>query len=817
MNEAHQRFSPNALLFFCFVLFCLSSTGMTASQLVGWPSSIVPVTPRTNIVAIANGYAHHVALQADSTVMVWGDNTFNQTNAPLGLSNVVAIAAGSYHSLALKSDGTVAAWGGYDHEPISVPSLLSNVVAIAAGGMQSLALKVDGTVVGWGDTGVQSGLTNIVGTAAGTASCLALKADGTVLGWGDNTYGQISIPSGLSNVIAIAVGSSFSLALKADGTVLGWGDNTYGQISIPSGLSNVIAIAAGYTHSVALLANDTVVAWGDNRTGQTNVPVGLEGVTAVAAVGQQDLALLGDGSPYITTGMPDRSVVTGGTSCFYVSASGVSPLDYQWRLNGTNIADATGVSLTLSNMDMAEAGIYSVVASNALGTTSIGAQLTVVPIAIAIQPQSLFAFPGITTALSVMAVGSGPISYQWQFNGANLDGATNSTLAFTNITGDQAGTYSVVVSNRFGVVSSISVAVTVGILAAWGEDAGFGEASVPAGLSNVLGIAAGLRHNSVLLSDGTVTSWGAYYNGTNALVPMVTPPGLSNVLAVAAGEWHSLALKSDGTVVAWGDDEAGEVDVPPGLSNVVAIAAGYYHSLALKSDGTITIWGSNSGGQTNPPPGLTNVVAIAGGGDLSMSLKSDGTVVVWGDNSYGQTNQPPGLTNVIAIAAGIHYCLALNADGTVTGWGADVNDAPVAPPPGVSNILAICAGEQDQLALRKDGTLVAWGRGWGGTTNIPVGLTNVVAIAAGAYHHLALVDSKPPILKVPLANPLCTTNLFSVSLPSTSGRIYALEYATSIVNNQWTALPLVPGSGRTLVLEDPTANSSARFYRVLQW
>jgi len=40
-----------------------------------------------------------------------GDNTWNQTNVPAGLSNVVAIAAGGYHSLALKQNGTVAVWG----------------------------------------------------------------------------------------------------------------------------------------------------------------------------------------------------------------------------------------------------------------------------------------------------------------------------------------------------------------------------------------------------------------------------------------------------------------------------------------------------------------------------------------------------------------------------------------------------------------------------------------------------------------------------------------------------------------------------------
>jgi len=65
-----------------------------------------------------------------------------QANTPIGLGNVVAIAAGYAHSLALTAEGRVVAWGynGYRDRGIAtdVPSGLSNVVAIAAGGMHTL-------------------------------------------------------------------------------------------------------------------------------------------------------------------------------------------------------------------------------------------------------------------------------------------------------------------------------------------------------------------------------------------------------------------------------------------------------------------------------------------------------------------------------------------------------------------------------------------------------------------------------------------------------------------------------------------------------
>jgi phage-related tail fiber protein len=81
-----------------------------------------------------------MALKADGTVLVWGNNIDGETNVPPGLSNVVAIAAGAYHCLALKSDGNVVAWGANDSGQTNVPAWLNHVVAIVAGANHTLAL-----------------------------------------------------------------------------------------------------------------------------------------------------------------------------------------------------------------------------------------------------------------------------------------------------------------------------------------------------------------------------------------------------------------------------------------------------------------------------------------------------------------------------------------------------------------------------------------------------------------------------------------------------------------------------------------------------
>lgn len=158
-------------------------------------------------------------------------------------------------------------------------------------------------------------------------------------------------------------------------------------------------------------------------------------------------------------------------------------------------------------------------------------------------------------------------------------------------------------------------------------------------------------HSLALKADGTVVAWGENYSGQSSV-----PAGLTDVIAIAAGGYHSLALKADGTVVAWGENYFSQSSVPAGLTGIVAIAARSEASLALKSDGTVVEWGYQS---QSTPSGLTDVVAIDGGLAHFLALKSNRTVIAWGANSEGQTATPVNLGQVIACAAGGGHSLAL--------------------------------------------------------------------------------------------------------------------------------------------------------------
>ena len=329
----------------------------------------------TNIVSIAAGSHHNLAVTTDGTVVAWGYGYYGQTNVPAGLNGVVAVAAGGYHSLALKNDGTVIGWGNDGFGQIDIPANLLNVVAIDAGDFHSMALQADGTVVVWGydsdnELMAPPGLNNVVAIAAGNTHALALINDGTVAGWGYSD-GDQNVPLDLNNVVGIAAGLGHNIALKADGTVLAWGDNTYGENNVPAGLNNVAAIASGDFHGVAATSDGKVVAWGNNYYGQLNVPSTLNGVVAVSGGALHTMAL--SLAPVIVSQPKNQTASAGQSVSFQVGVSSSLPTTYQWQWNGLDLAGATDATLTLADSQNANAGNYSVVVSNSAGSASSAA------------------------------------------------------------------------------------------------------------------------------------------------------------------------------------------------------------------------------------------------------------------------------------------------------------------------------------------------------------------------------------------------------------------------------------------------------------
>jgi len=181
-------------------------------------------------------------------------------------------------------------------------------------------------------------------------------------------------------------------------------------------------------------------------------------------------------APRITLQPKSQTVVAGAVVNFNVTASGSSPLSYQWRRNGKNLADTgelngtASSTLGIAGAQAADAGVYTVVVSNAKGSaTSAGATLSVgLPPVITATPASQTVAVGATALFSVTATGTAPLTYVWQKDGTNLanhgriSGATLARLAIHGALPSDAGGYSVTVSNKVGTAfTSPAAALTV--------------------------------------------------------------------------------------------------------------------------------------------------------------------------------------------------------------------------------------------------------------------------------------------------------------------------------------------------------------------
>ncbi len=284
-----------------------------------------------------------------------------------------------------------------------------------------------------------------------------------------------------------------------------------------------------------------------------------------------------------------------------------------------------------------------------------------------------------------------------------------------------------------------------GYVVAWGDNS-YEQISVPGGLTNIVGVAAGIESSLALTADGRVIAWGASSYG------ITTPPTtVTNVVRISAYYYHALALRGDGIVVDWGSNLNGQSHpAPPWLSNVTAVSAGGWHRLALRADGSVVAWGNYSGNATNTA-GLSNIVAIAAGNGVSVAVRSNGNLAILGSGVGGESLMPASASNVTEVAASDGQVVVVRADGRVVAWGNNQYGRTNVPSD-LTNVLSVAAGRTHNLALRQDRTLAAWGDNSYEQIRIPPGLTNVLAIAAGNHHSLAVVgrnDGSPVVIRHP--------------------------------------------------------------------
>ncbi len=788
------------------------------------------------VVAIAAGYGHSLALCDDGQVASWGWNGGGQLGVPgiedravpgrvettgvLAGKQVVRIAAGSFHNLALCSDGTLAAWGSNTFGQLGnnlssaafVPVRVDlngvlagkRIVAIAAGYQHSLALCSDGTLAAWGNnesgqlgigsiespkrvpvqvitTGALAGKT-VIGIAAGDDHSLAWCSDGSAVAWGTNNAGRLGdgtttrrdAPVAVNSsgalagksVTAITAGAHHSLALAADGSAIAWGDNPFGQLGINSNTGATLPTAV---HGAGLAAGERFMTLVAGRASLHTLALVASPPKPLAATLAAD-GITGDGATL------RGSVRPNGGSADIAFEYGLTP-DYGHRIEATPAtAGGTGTLPASARIEGLISGAtyhYRILATSPAGVFA-GADRTFTA--------------GDDAALASLVTSAG--SFDHPFTPGRLEYRATLPFAISSVTVTavpaRAGA---TVAINGGGAATVAVpagesTITVEVAAPSGTPrqayrihltrlpetfrfATAGEVPVrtahfaPAGLSASfeLGFAPlpGTRL-TVVENTGDGRIRGTFANLAQGEMVTLDFGGRSYRFAAHyfGGDGNDLVLEwASNRLFGWGFGSTPRSFLPTpadpsGIiprSPIVAVAAGQSHRITLHADGSLAGWGSNDDGQLgNGASGTSSTTPVA----------VDQRGVLAGKQ-------------VVRIAAGERHTLALCSDGTVAGWGHNFYGAigpagasrqavPVAIPvqslaPGKA-VVGIAAGAISSYAWFDDGTIAAWGSnqygqlGNNSTFNSPAPVLvsrsgalagiKVVSVVAGDHYAAAL-------------------------------------------------------------------------------
>ena len=422
---------------------------------------------------------------------------------------------------------------------------------------------------------------NAAGDAISTAATLVVS--------------EANIPAGLTSQplpLTVVTGSEAVFAAAARGTEAlsyQWRFNGTPILGANSAVLKLPAVTSAAAGSYSIEVS--------NALGRA---VSVDAVLTVNAVGSATPLV----APNIVTAPVDVTVGVGHTATFGVGAGGTSPLSYQWRRNGADIPGATAAVYTIAAAGESDNGDeFAVVVSNAAGSVGSGpAVLRVIDATspqapqISTQPAPLAVLPGGTATLAVAASGTAPLAYQWSRNGTPIAGASGAVLVLANVTGLDAGSYSVNVSNGVGNIGSnaaplivIGAPAITNPPAATAADAGknatfsvgaTGDALRYQWTRNQVGIpgatAASYTTPALTNADNGAVYGVIVYNGAGLLIS----PGAVLTVAAAPAQWQSAA--------AIETDDTGDAQTP----SIAVNAAGHAVAVWMQPGGGvgINIW-----------------------------------------------------------------------------------------------------------------------------------------------------------------------------------------------------------------------------------
>ena len=455
-------------------------------------------------------------------------------------------------------------------------------------------------------------VTNIVGTLASSSATLTVLVPPTIL----------SQPVSAT----ILAGSNVTFTVVASGTpplTYQWqknGGNISGATTATLTLANV---SAADTASYAVVVGNAT----------TSVTSSSATLTVLIA-------------PAITTQPANVSITQGNAASFAVTATGTAPLSFQWLKNGVPISGANSNVLTFSVVTTNDAASYSVVVTNIVGTlASSSATLTVlVPPTILSQPASVTVTAGSAAAFAITASSATPMTYQWRKNGVAISGATAATLTFGSATTADAASYSVVVSNSGGSVTSANAVLTV---------------QVPPSIATQPANQFGALGSPIVLAVTAAGTGPLSYQWFQAGVPLAEGGNISgstsNILTIAGlttnevASYFVVVTNVIGSVTS--TSASVSVNIAPIISSQPAsqfIAAGSSATLTVTATGSNPLtyqWlknGRKFGNSATVSGATSNTLTLT-----KTALKSSGNYSVVVKNIYGSATSVPAQLTVL--------------------------------------------------------------------------------------------------------------------------------------------------------------------------
>ena len=731
----------------------------------------------SDVVAIDAGTSFTLALKSDGTVWAWGDNqsgqlgngTTTESHVPVQvraanggkgfLEDIVSIAAGGYHAVAVDSQGRVWAWGNNSQgqlgdgtlaSPKTTPiqAQVSGVASVSAGSYHTLFLLAPRTAAASGSNGSgQLGIgTNsfhetppvgvedlaaINSTDASYASSIAVRLDGTVWNWGLGPLGNgggssssRNLPGQVSDlpfIAKVALGSFFSLAIDDNCAVWVWGTNGRGQLGDGttverdepfrvSGANFEWSVAAPtfspppgtYTNDPQYVALTSASSGASIRfttdgteptSGSTlySGPIPITGTTTIKARS-------------FHSGMTDSDVVTGvftmQVTYPYLSPPGgtftspTSVVIYNYTQDSlitytTDGSEPTEQSTPYSGaflVEQSETVKAKAFRSDRIPSLTVAKNFVIsagTEPAPAVNPgNGTFTSPQLAT----MTCSDPQATIHYTLDNSEPTEASDSYTGPVQVVHGQSSSQVNIKAKayRAGYTPSARTWVTYTMKAA----------------DPVITPGPGTYEAGQRITVTSSTPDAVIYYTTNDANPTTSSRSINSSPALVVGNY---TLKAMAVRSGCQNSAIAEVDyvvkgaVASTPSSGPAVSAGFAFSLGLAPDGHVWSWGANASGQLGDgtvlqrsqpvyvksidgTSTLEGVQKVSTGTSHALALLEDGTVVAWGSNDQGQlgnggisaSSLPVAvsvLTGVTAIASGTKHSVALEEDGTVWAWG----------------------------------------------------------------------------------------------------------------------------------------------------